>query len=451
VDFPVGIEGPRRVRLYRRRDHYVLQWWDPAARTNLSDRVDGDLVAAIARARQIVERLDSSRDAGLGRRRLGHRELVDAFLADLGHRADAGQLSPGTVGRYRSALSHYLEFAEQPDVARVTPYAAGVDREFQLGFAAYLAGRYVAPNGRPGARPRPMRGQAFVEDAARALFAWAADPDRGRLLPVGFRNPFLGMARGRRAPVADPLGEPDITASMAATFLEACDSHQLTTFMPLVFFGLRASEPCYLFAEHLEEGWLRVRCLPELDYETKGRRDKRLPLVGRLGPLIGAGCRRGLLLLRRNVAEGTKRPPLLGASLAELVEEYRRRCAEGRSPDAARRVRLRDEVLRDAGGLRYDHIEAEFTGLARRLGWPASATLKDFRHLFATGLENASVPESYRQYLMGHAPGRAAITGYTHLNRLREHYEAALQREWPALLAALERRAVELGILSAAP
>jgi integrase len=137
--------------------------------------------------------------------------------------------------------------------------------------------------------------------------------------------------------------------------------------------------------------------------------------------------------------------------LAELVEEYRRRCAAARSLDAAQRARLRDKVLRDAGGLRYDHIEGEFATLARRLGWPASATLKDFRHQFSTGLENAGVPEYYRKYLMGHAPGRAALVGYTHLNRLRDHYEIALQREWPALRAALEARAIELGILAAAP
>jgi integrase len=454
ADFPAGIAGPRRVRLYWRHDHYVLQWWDPAARANLSDRVDGDLVAAIARARQLEERLDHARDAGLGRRRLGHRELVEAFLDDLGRRADAGQIDPGTVRRYAAALAHYTAFAEQPAIARATPHAAGVDRAFQLAFAAFLADRRVAPNGRPGAPSRPMRGGAFVEDAARALFAWAADPGRGHLLPAGFRNPFLGRARGRRGPAGDPFGEPDVTAAMAVALLEACDAFQLPLFAPLVLFGLRAAEPCYLFREHLEGGWLRVPCLPELGYQTKGRRDKRFPLVRGLGALYDAGPaagRAGLLLLRRGVAEGRERPPLLGAALPELVEEYRRRCVAARSPDAARKSRLRDEVLRDAGGLRYDHIEGEFSGLARRLGWPAAATLKDFRHLFCTGLENAGVPEHYRRYLMGHAPGRAAIASYTHLNRLREKYEDALRREWPGLLDVVARRAGKLGLFSPPP
>src|SRR6516225_6188566 len=60
-DFPAGVAAPKRVRIYRRSEHYVLQWWDPAARRNLSDRIDGDLVSAIARARQIEERLTTFR------------------------------------------------------------------------------------------------------------------------------------------------------------------------------------------------------------------------------------------------------------------------------------------------------------------------------------------------------------------------------------------------------
>ena len=28
AEFPAGIVGPKQVRVYARRDHYVLQWWD---------------------------------------------------------------------------------------------------------------------------------------------------------------------------------------------------------------------------------------------------------------------------------------------------------------------------------------------------------------------------------------------------------------------------------------
>ena len=86
-------------------------------------------------------------------------------------------------------------------------------------------------------------------------------------------------------------------------------------------------------------------------------------------------------------------------------------------------------MLRDAGGLDYDQVQSEFAKLAGMLGWPASATLKDLRHLFASTLNNASVPEGYVRYLMGHAPGKAALVAYTHLDQLRRHYSAALEQE----------------------
>ncbi|HKB41104.1 MAG TPA: hypothetical protein VKD72_32045 [Gemmataceae bacterium] len=117
-DFPAGIVPPRRVRIYRRSGHHLLQWWDPAARRNLAERIDADLVGAIVRARQIEERLTHFRTSGKGPgRRLSHEEVVDQFLADLRQRADAGDISPATVDRYADALKHYVTFCGQPDVA----------------------------------------------------------------------------------------------------------------------------------------------------------------------------------------------------------------------------------------------------------------------------------------------------------------------------------------------
>ena len=49
----------------------------------------------------------------------------------------------------------------------------------------------------------------------RALYAWAADPDRGGLLPEGFRNPFLRATATRGLLKSDPLAEPDLTLPMA--------------------------------------------------------------------------------------------------------------------------------------------------------------------------------------------------------------------------------------------
>jgi DDE superfamily endonuclease len=71
---------------------------------------------------------------------------------------------------------------------------------------------------------------------------------------------------------------------VAGHLAKACDSYQLRLFVPMLLFGLRATEPCLLFREFLDSGWLRVPCLPELDYLTKGRRDKRFP-QGLVGPI----------------------------------------------------------------------------------------------------------------------------------------------------------------------
>ena len=101
---------------------------------------------------------------------------------------------------------------------------------------------------------------------------------------------------------------------------------------------------------------------------------------------------------------------------------------------------VRDELFREAGSLDYDHIEHEFRTLAQKINWPRETTLKDWRHLFATTLGNTAMPEAYRRYLMGHAPGRAAIFAYTHLNQLRQHYGDAVSREWTPLIAVINRR-----------
>ena len=447
VAFPAGIAPPRKVRVYARGSHYLLNWWDPGEKENRSERVDGDLLAALTRARGIDERVTTVRTAGMGSsRRVGHADLVGRYLADLGRRADAGEVDPKTVRRYEAALRHYTVFTGQPIVVKRYPAAGTVDREFRLEFAAFLTTREVTGNGRPGITRR-MRSPQFVTDAVRALFAWGCDPDRGGLLPDGFRNPFLRS--GARAPVlkGDPLAAPDITLPMAIDLVRACDAFQLRLFVPLLVFGLRAAEPCVLFADHLSAGWLSVPCVPELGLLTKGRRDKRFPLVEELEPfwnLFRAGKHEGLLLERRAVAEGRETAPLHAVPLSELIREYRARCDRENAKTAADRARVRVRVLRDAGGADYDHVQTEFTKLTKGLGWPAPATLKDLRHLFATTLNNAGVPEGYVRYLMGHAPGKAAVVAYTHLDQLRRHYSAALEQEWAPLLDAINRRAAVL-------
>src|SRR5688500_2768887 len=93
-DGPLGIALPKRVRIYRRQEHFVLQWWDPLERATLNQRVDGDLIAAISRARVIDEQITLRRSSGQVARRISVMDLIDAFCNDLKQRADAGEVSP---------------------------------------------------------------------------------------------------------------------------------------------------------------------------------------------------------------------------------------------------------------------------------------------------------------------------------------------------------------------
>ena len=262
------------MRIYYRRDHYVLQWWDKAAKRTLCERVDGDLVEAIGRARQIDERLEHFRSSGVGVRKTQHAVLVERFRADLHSRADAGEIDPRTVRRYESALKHYVAFVEQPSICLQFPYISSVDRKFALELMAYLSTLQVHPNGHPHAQARPLRRPDFVLDVIRAMYDWAADPQRGKLIPEGFLNPFLRQSRYTPSSVVVSLGEPDITVDMAAEFLRACDTYQLRLFAPIAIYGLRASEPCFLFYEHLNGDWLDERLgenFPEPEQQDRAR------------------------------------------------------------------------------------------------------------------------------------------------------------------------------------
>lgn len=451
-EFPRGVSAPEKVRLYARRDHYVLQWWEKQEKRTLNERVEGDLVTAIARAREIDNRLQHFKSSGRKWERCSHATIVDRFMKGLQLRADAGEIDVATTRRYESALRrHYLPFMEQPDISRKYRQVSAVDGAFQKMFAAFLSRVQVSPNGHPNARTRPLKQTTFIMDAVRAMFEWAADTDRGNLLPEGFRNPFARRKRETRQVAADLLNEPDISVSMAVNLLDACDPIQLAIFAPLALYGLRPGELGWLFREYVKGGWVQVPCNLDLDYLTKGRRQKTFPVVGCLGPLwrLSGPVRHGLLYVRRQVDDQNSQPPLLGSSLPKLVEEYRRRSAAQSSGNAKTRRRIRDTLLQEAGQLKYDYVECEFRKLARSLEWPTTATLKDLRHLFATCLENAGIPEFYRRYFMGQSFGRAAIVSYTHItaDQVKRHYEMALTSELAPLVTAIERRSMELGIL----
>jgi len=410
------------------------------------------LVEAISRARKIDERLDHFRSSGGGSLKVEHDVLVERFLADLHCRANAGEIDVRTVQRYESALRHYRQFIEQPNIRRQFPHISSITREFALELTAHLNTLQVHVNGHAHGPMHRMGRPDYVVDVVRAMFEWAADPQRGNLVPEGFHNPFCRRSRHRAlSSVTVAVGEPDITLDMAVEFIEACDGYQLRLFAPMALYGLRASEPCFLFQEHLRGDWLDVPCLPELAYYTKGRREKHLPVLACLSALFRPMVESnpgGLLYRRRNVIASSAVAPLAGMTLTALASDFQRRCVAPGNCTAADRRRIRDRLLHVAGAINYDHIVTEFSKLARALKWPRSATLKDFRHLAATCLENSGMPEHYRKFLLGQSPGRAAIVTYTHLNEIRKRFDEAVVATLRPLVEAIDRRTHDLVLTS---
>lgn len=445
-DFPQGITPPTRVRIYTRTIHYMLQWWDLGEKRNLTERVDGDLVAAIARSREIERRMHEFGTSGQNRNST-LSEMIKAYLEYQNQRADAGEIDLGTVERYRTALRYLIRFFETTDIQRRYPRPSRVDIEFAIRFQAFLKLQIVTPNGHPHSAARPLKGIVYVLATARSLFSWAADSQRGRLLPMGFVNPFREFAKRVRHSAPDLSRELAVDRSMVVRFLRACDFWQLRLFSVLILFGLRAAEPCWIFAEDIAYGWFHVRCHPELEYLTKGQRDKKFPLMPELAALwqlVRLEPAAGPLFRMRIFSADSANPNSPTRGHEELIEEYRQRCRTVKSANAAIRRQIRDQLLSETGTVKYDTIEGEFRKMAQKLGWSKKVTLKDFRHYFATSLENVGCPESYRRFFMGHAPGKAAIVRYTHLTDLERQYRRLLDTDWRPIVDAILTRIQEL-------
>jgi hypothetical protein len=438
VDFPAGLAPPQHVRIYRRRDHFVLQWWDKTSKRTASERVDGDLLAALIRARELDERRAELGLVPTRPARRTHEDLIRAYSEDLTQRTDAGEIDETTRCRYVSALNSYREFTRQSEIERIYRHIGIVDRRFQMQFAAFLLERKVsATRQRSGQHPN----NRYELAAVAALYEWAKDPNRGGLLSPDFQNPFIGKQISSHRVARDVVEELRINVDMAVQLVEASDAFQLQLMTPLFLYGLRPGELSWLFSEDIADGWLKVDCIPELGYFTKGRREKRFPILPEIAALLeGAGPHQSGLLLRR--CPGRRTDVVTKPSRSELIRQYQRQYGAERTSGAAQRRKVRDRVLRAAGQIQYDDVEGEFRKLAAQIGWPRETTLKDLRHLFSTCLENAGVPVFFRRYFMGHSPGRSPISVYTHLTtaKVQEQYEKCLSTELAPVVAAIRNR-----------
>ena len=195
AELPSGISLPKKVRIYQRFDHFVLQWWDRQVKKTLSTRVDGDLIEAITKAREIDEQLLNFRRTSAGNPKLNHNQLIDLYKTYLEKRADMGEIAPATVMRYKNAIVHFEHFVKQPHILSRFDRVCKVDSNFAMDFRAYLKNLWITPNGHSKGMKKRLTSAPYVMDVVRGLFVWAMNDRSGHLLPEGFINPFAGKYR----------------------------------------------------------------------------------------------------------------------------------------------------------------------------------------------------------------------------------------------------------------
>ena len=254
-DFPAGIIPPRRVRIYRafralrpavvgqgrkaepHANGWTATWWPPSP----------------GPARSTSDWSISGRPA-VGVRKTQHILLVERFRADLHHRADAGEIDPRTVQRYGAALKHYQGFVEQPSDPAPVPAHQLRGPEVRLGvdgLPPHGAGPSqrtcpwpVAPDAAAGLRPRRRAGDVLIGRRT---------PQRGKLIPEGFHNPFL--RHGRQWPTAAATvqsASPTSRSTWPSSSSMPAMPTNCVSLAPLRSTGFGPAEPCLLFHEHLD-------------------------------------------------------------------------------------------------------------------------------------------------------------------------------------------------------
>ena len=111
------------------------------------------------------------------------------------------------------------------------------------------------------------------------MLEWHPIPNAAVVYRTHSLTPFDSTNHSAQYSRATLWPNPTLLYRWQLVFVENCDVYQLRLFVPIILFGLRAAEPCLLFRERLDSSWLTVACFPEVAHFTKGRRDKRLPLI----------------------------------------------------------------------------------------------------------------------------------------------------------------------------
>lgn len=433
-----------RIRIYQRGKNdkpniqrFILNWFEGGR--NCKRTVLGDKFTAVAEADRINQRLDSLGRSGLAGRQISLSLLIERYTEHLNKRADAGEISARSAVRYKNALSYLLQFADES--AGISRAQTGkVDDSFVLEFKAYLRNLKVHPNGHPNAQLKPLSeaGIRFILSAVRSVWQWALEHNPP-LLPEESGNPFRKHV-GSRSP-RNLVTPPDLNTSDIVKLIQTADRYQLILLMPLILYGLRAAEPCFLMVEdwNCKDHLLTVSCVPDLDYKTKSRIDKVFPvppILDRLLRLATKGRPGGPLLPSRAHFESGEVASLLLATKQQMAQEYHKRL-DGHC-SAASRLKVLANLFHDAGGVSYDQLSHEFQQMVGCANLTSHPTLKSLRHFFAAALEKANISYFTRKYFMGHRVRRDPLAVYTSINfdEIRSEFDRLLNGPMAPIITA---------------
>ncbi len=408
-----------RVRAYLRGRVWYLSYSEQGRRRQ--PRVSTDKEEAKQLAAEVNAQLAIGAPSALGFEPIGFPELRQRWLD---HHEHIRRSSLATVGRYRTATQHLLEFlAEVRPLKRVSDFRPFHAEEF----VRHLRSKRVAPNGHAHAARRHLRdaGVRFVLETCSSLMNYA---QRHRHLPPYVENPFRTIEVSR-LPIEDATPTIAFTDEQQCALLAACDDWQFPIFATCLLTGLRPGELVHLILPNdldLPQAWLYVRNKPALGWQIKTRNERDIPLVPvlvRLLTYVVGGRRTGSLFRQRRCESGYHSPlakmPVRNLEL-ELVRRAKESCAENEL-DRVRRSKAASTIWRDLGALKEDWIRVEFMRATKKAGFEEITAPKTTRHTFATILQDANVDPLIRNELMGHAPtnvglqrGLGTTTIYTH-------------------------------------
>jgi integrase len=417
LSFRVG-----RVRAFLRGRVWYLAYWEQGRRRQ--PRVGSDRDEARVMAAEINGQLEAGAPSALGFEGITFPALRDRWLD---HHEHVRRSSLHTIGRYRSATEHLLDFVAK---ARPLKKVSELHPPQVEEFIRFLRSRRVAPNGHQNARKRALRdsGVKYVLETCSSMMNYA---QRQRHLPPYAENPFRAIEINR-IPVEDAKPVVALTNDEQVALLDRCDDWQFPIFATLLLTGLRPGELVHLLLPadlDLQAGWLRVRNKPKLGWQVKTRNERDIPLVPVLCQILRQviGDRQSGPAFRQRRCSLGYEPPLAGQTLRQLECEVA--CRVERFPDDStnpvperiKRQAVAQSVWRDLGTLKEDWLRKEFMSLTRSIGLENVTAPKTLRHTFATCLQDGNVDPLIRNELMGHAPmaltpagGLGMTTIYTH-------------------------------------